>query len=67
MSEEAIQLYLKQTGQPMKELMAGASAFGISKIIKIIKEEALPQKKKIEYFYKDDTAKNNDELSYRLV
>lgn len=67
MAKDIIDIYLKKTGQTFNELMSGASFYGIDKIELIIREEALPQNKKIKFYYANDHDLECDIVSYKLI
>ena len=66
MVKDIFEIYLKKTGQTFQEIMGGAMGFGINAIIKIIREEALPQNKKIIWYYANKHDLQCDSVSYRL-
>ena len=65
--KDIIGIYLKATGQTFRELMGGGMAYGPTEIERIIREEALPQNKKIIWYYANDLNFKCDKLSFRLI
>ena len=67
-TDDIIEKYLEVNGiSNTNHLYDGLSAFGLQVIIDILRKEAIPQKKIVEFYYASDEDLECDKLSYRLV
>ena len=62
---DILKKYCERTGQTFKEVMSGATFFGIDKVLELV-TEAESQNKVLAFYYENEEALIKDILSYRF-